>query len=326
MILVTGGLGYIGSHVNKQLNKRGYETLVVDNLVHGHKEFAKWGKFEHCDLSDLERLRKIFQEYPIQAVLHFAAFAYVGESMSNPQKYYFNNVVNSINLLNAMRKVDVNTFIYSSSCTVYGVPETNPIVESFQTSPINTLGRTKITVEKILEDYDRAYGFKSVALRYFNASGADPDCEIGEWHEPETHIIPLTLDVALGKKEFVEIYGTDYSTFDGTCIRDYIHVDDLAEAHILALEHLLNNGKSDVFNLGNENGYSVNQLIDMARSVTGNSIKSKHSPRRPGDPPDLRASSEKIQKILDWKPKFNSLEVILSTAWEWHKKLYNSYK
>ena len=326
MILVTGGLGYIGSHVNKELNKRGYETVIVDNLVCGHKEFAKWGIFEFCDLSNIEGMRKIFSKYPISAVMHFAAFAYVGESMKDPQKYYFNNLVNTLNLLKIMREYRVNNFIFSSSCTVYGIPMETPIREDHFPNPINTYGKTKLAVEKILEDYDRAYDLKYVSLRYFNASGADPDCEIGEWHEPETHLIPITLDVALGKRDCVEIYGIDYPTSDGTCIRDYIHVNDLADAHILALDYLISKSTSDVFNLGNGKGISVKEVINRAEAVTGAKIKTADFPKRPGDPPVLMAGSEKAKRVLAWKPKNNSIDIILATAWEWHQKLCREYK
>ncbi len=326
MIVITGGLGYIGSHANKELNKKGYETLTVDNLIYGHKEFDKWGKSEFCDLSDLEGMKKIFNNYPIKAVMHFAAFAYVGESMEDPRKYYDNNMVNTLNLLKLMLENDVKHFIFSSSCAVYGMPQKTILHEDHPKNPTNPYGNTKLAVENIMEDFDRAYGLKYVSLRYFNASGADPDCEIGEWHEPETHLIPLTLDAALGKRDCIEIYGTDYPTPDGTCLRDYIHVTDLADAHILALEYLMKHSSSEIFNLGNEKGFSVKEVIERAREITGEKIKAVDTPRRPGDPPILVATSEKIKKVLGWKPKYNSIDAILSTAWAWHKKLYGEFK
>jgi len=298
----------------------------VDNLIYGHKEFDKWGKSEFCDLSDLEGMKKIFNNYPIKAVMHFAAFAYVGESMEDPQKYYDNNMVNSLNLLKLMLENEVKHFIFSSSCAVYGMPQKTILHEDHPKNPINPYGKTKLAVENILEDFDRAYGLKYVSLRYFNASGADPDCEIGEWHEPETHLIPLTLDAALGKRDSIEIYGTDYPTPDGTCLRDYIHVTDLADAHILALEYLMKHNRSEIFNLGNEKGFSVKEVIERAREITGEKIKAVETPRRPGDPPVLVATSEKIKKVLSWKPKYNTIDSILSTAWDWHKKLYKEFK
>lgn len=326
MILITGGLGYIGCHVNKELDKRGFETVVVDNLVYGHREFARWGTFELCDLSDLEAMKKIFKQYPTEAVMHFAGFTYVGESMDDPQKYYYNNVVNTLNLLNLMMENDVSYFIFSSSCAVYGVPEKVPIPEDHPRNPINPYGKTKLAVENILEDYGRAYDLKYASLRYFNAAGADPDCEIGEWHEPETHLIPIVLEAALGKRDCVEVYGTDYPTYDGTCIRDYIHVTDLADVHILALKHLMDHGQSDVFNLGNGNGFSVKEVINKAREVTGVDIKAVDSQRRAGDPPILVAGSERAKEVLGWEPRYDSLDTILATAWEWSRELYRKYK
>jgi len=322
MILITGGAGYIGSHVNKELYKKGYETVVLDNLIYGHREFVKWGEFILGDLEDIEQIRLVFKRYPIKAVMHFAAFAYVGESVKEPQKYYLNNVKNTLNLLQVMLENDVEYFIFSSTCATYGIPQKIPISEEHSQNPINPYGRSKLMIEKILEDYSRAYGLKYVSLRYFNAAGADPDCEIGEWHEPETHLIPLVLDVAIGRSEGVRIFGTDYPTPDGTCIRDFIHVTDLAEAHILALEYLFDKGESDVFNLGNGNGFSVREVIQKAEEVTGRKIKTVEWGRRAGDPPVLVGSAEKAKKILKWQPKYCKLSVIIETAWEWHKRLY----
>jgi UDP-glucose 4-epimerase len=322
MILIVGGAGYIGSHANKELNQRIYETIVLDNLVHGHRELVKWGKFIEGDLGNLEQLRSVFNKYPIESVMHFSAFAYVGESVSDPQKYYLNNLKNTLNLLQVMLESDVKNFIFSSTCSTYGNPIEIPITEDHPQRPINPYGKGKLMVEEILKDYNQAYGLKYVSLRYFNAAGADPDCEIGEWHVPETHLIPMVLDVALGREDNVKIYGTDYETPDGTCIRDYIHVTDLADAHILALEYLKNGGESEFFNLGNGNGFSVKEVINTARKVTDKEIEAIEWDRRPGDPPVLVGSSEKAKKILKWTPKYAELYKIIKTAWEWHKKLY----
>ena len=326
MILITGGAGYIGSHVNKLLNKKGYKTVVLDNLIYGHKEFAKWGEFIVGDLSNIEQLRLIFKKYPIQAVMHFAAFAYVGESVKDPQRYYLNNVKNTLNLLQAMLENNVEYIVFSSTCATYGVPEKIPIPESHPQDPINPYGKSKLMVENILEDYSSAYGLKYASLRYFNAAGADIDCEIGEWHEPETHLIPLVLDVAIGKSKEVKVFGTDYPTPDGTCIRDFIHVLDLAEAHILALEYMFKEKRSDVFNLGNERGYSVMEVINEVEKVTGRRINYTKWNRREGDPPILIGSNKKAKKILGWEPKYNDLSTIIETAWDWHKKLCGEYK
>lgn len=321
MILIVGGAGYIGSHVNKELNKRGYETVIFDNLSYGHEDFVKWGNFERVDLEDVERLRELFCKYPIDAVMHFAAFTYVGESVKDPQKYYMNNLKNTLNLLQVMLEFDVKYFVFSSTCATYGNPLKIPITEDHPQNPINPYGRAKLMVENVLEDYSRAYGLKYVALRYFNAAGADADGEIGELHEPETHLIPLILDAASGEREDIKIFGTDYNTPDGTCIRDYVHVTDLADAHIKALEYLKNDGKSDFFNLGNGNGFSVREVIETARKITGKNIKAVEDARRPGDPPVLVGSSKKAREILKWEPKYDKLSKIVETAWKWHEKL-----
>jgi len=322
-VLVVGGAGYIGSHVNKVLNRRRYKTVVFDNLVYGHREFVKWGEFILGNLSNKEQLRLCFKNYPIKAVMHFSAFTYVGESVLEPAKYYQNNLVSTINLLDVMREYDVKYFIFSSSCATYGIPQSIPITEEHPQNPINPYGKSKLMIEQILKDYDKAYGIKHVNLRYFNAAGADFDTEIGEWHEPETHLIPLILDVAIGNRDHIKIFGTDYDTPDGTCVRDYIHVMDLAEAHVLALEYLLNENDSDSFNLGIGRGYSVREVIDEAEKITDKKIKAIDWERREGDPPVLIASAEKAKKILGWKPQFDNLGIIISTAWKWHKKLYN---
>jgi UDP-glucose 4-epimerase len=321
MILVTGGAGYIGSHINKKLNKEGYGTIVVDNLSYGHQNFVKWGEFVQVDLSDLEGLRQVFSNYPISAVMHFAAYTYVGESVEDPQKYYLNNLRNTINLLQVMLEFKVLKIVFSSTCATYGDPIEIPIPENHPQKPISPYGKGKLMVELILEDYSRSYGLDYTSLRYFNAAGADPDCEIGELHHPETHLIPLVLDVASGRREDVKIFGTDYPTPDGTCIRDYIHVEDLAHAHILALKYLEEGGVSDVFNLGNGNGFSVREVIETAEKVTGEEIKAIETIRRPGDPPVLVGSSQKARTILKWKPEFEGLDEIIKTAWNWHKKI-----
>jgi UDP-glucose 4-epimerase len=326
MILITGGAGYIGSHVNKELSKRGHETVVVDNLVYGHREFAKWGAFELCDLADLDRMKQLFDRYPITAVMHFAAYTYVGESVEDPRKYYENNVVNTLNLFSLMVQHEIGYCIFSSSAAVYGIPEIVPIPEDHPCRPINPYGNAKLVIEHVLEDYDRAYGLKYASLRYFNAAGADPEEEIGEWHEPETHLIPLVLDAAMGRREEVEIYGTDYPTPDGTCIRDYIHVSDLAKAHVLALEHLRGGGDSGIYNLGNGNGFSVRQVIEECKKVTGVDIRAVEGAPRPGDPPTLVAGCKKAQKQLHWQPQYDSLHSIVETAWNWHKETYGKHK
>lgn len=320
MILVTGGAGYIGSHANKELNLAGYETVVLDNMSYGHEDFLKWGVYENVDLGDLDALRNLFSKYEIDAVMHFAAFTYVGESVDDPQKYYLNNLKNTLNLLQIMNEFKVKKIIFSSTCATYGNPQEIPITETHPQDPISPYGKAKLMVEQVLKDYSSAYGLRYVSLRYFNAAGADPEGDVGERHNPETHLIPLILDAAAGKREDIKIFGTDYPTDDGTCIRDYIHVTDLADAHIKALKYLENDGKSDVFNLGNGNGFSVKEVIEEARNVTGIEIKSTETERRPGDPPILVGSSKKAREILKWQPKYDNLTEIISTAWEWHKK------
>jgi UDP-glucose 4-epimerase len=319
MILIVGGAGYIGAHINKQLNINGYETIVFDNLSYGHEDFVKWGTFERGDLGNINDIRNVFKKYSVTAVMHFAAFTYVGESVENPQKYYKNNVCNTINLLQVMLEFDVKKMVFSSTCATYGDPVEIPITEQHPQNPISPYGRGKLMVENILSDYSRAYNLHYVSLRYFNAAGADPNSEIGELHNPETHLIPLILDTASGKRESIRIFGTDYNTPDGTCIRDYIHVTDLADAHLKALQYLENGGKSDYFNLGNGNGFSVKEVIEKSREITGKEIKAVEDKRRPGDPPVLVGSSDKIRKILRWEPKYD-LSLIIQTAWKWHEK------
>lgn len=321
MILIVGGAGYIGSHVNKVLNERGYETIILDNLSYGHEESVKWGTLCKCDLANINEVDDIFTKYDINAVMHFSSFIDVGESVRNPEKYYNNNVVNTMNLLNVMLKHDVKKFIFSSTCATYGIPQKIPLTENHPQNPINPYGWTKLMVERILKDYDTAYGLKSVILRYFNASGADESGIIGEWHNPETHLIPLILDAAMGKREDIKIFGTDYDTPDGTCIRDYIHVTDLADAHILSLEYLNNNNQSNQFNLGNGQGFSVREVIESVKRVTGRNFNVTQTQRREGDPAILIGSSKKAKDTLGWDPQYVNIDKIIETAWNWHQKL-----
>lgn len=322
-ILVTGGAGYIGSHAVLALKRAGYGVVVLDNLVYGHRELVEQVLQVELivgDTNDRPLLDELFAKHNIAAVMHFSAYAYVGESVTDPIKYYRNNVVGTLTLLEAMLAASVKSFVFSSTCATYGVPKTVPIPEDHPQSPINPYGMTKLMVERILADFDVAYGLKSVCFRYFNAAGADPTGLLGEDHNPETHLIPLVLMAAMGKRESVSIFGTDYPTPDGTCIRDYIHVTDLADAHILGAEYLLQGGDSSFFNLGNGNGFSVKQVIDTAKTVTGRDIKVVESDRRPGDPPMLVGSSDKARKTLGWNPQHPALEEILNHAWQWHQR------
>ena len=320
MILIVGGAGYIGSHINKELTKQGFKTVVFDNLVTGKKELVKWGEFFEGDLGKIEDIEAVFKKYPIEAVLHFAAFKAVGESVVDPQKYYFNNVSNTLNLFKVMKDNGVNKFIFSSSAATFGNPQYVPIDEKHPQSPINPYGETKLMVEHIMRDYSNAYGFKYVALRYFNACGADLDGEVGEWQGTSSNLIPMVLDAAIGAREEIGIFGTDYPTPDGTCVRDYVHVTDLADAHVLALKYLMDGGESDCFNLGNGKGFSVKEVVDMAKKVTAIDFKVTEKDRRPGDPPELIADSKKAKEILKWEPKYFDLETIVKSAWNWHKQ------
>ncbi|MDY7019832.1 MAG: UDP-glucose 4-epimerase GalE [Cyanobacteriota bacterium] len=325
-VLVTGGAGYIGSHAVLALQRSGYEVVILDNLVYGHRDIAEQVlKVELVvgDTNDRQLLDNLFSMRQIDAVMHFAAYAYVGESVSAPDKYYRNNVIGTLTLLEAMKDASINKFVFSSTCATYGVPQQVPIPEDHPQNPINPYGMTKLMVEKILADFDRAYDFRSVWFRYFNAAGADPSGTLGEDHNPETHLIPLTLLTALGKRESLSIFGTDYPTPDGTCVRDYIHVNDLASAHVLGLEYLIKGGKTDVFNLGNGNGFSVKEVIETARQVTGREIKAIECDRRPGDPPALVGSAEKARQILGWNPEYADLNAIISHAWQWHQKRHH---
>lgn len=321
-ILVTGGAGYIGSHTVLALKQAGYSVVILDNLVYGHQDLVETSlqvPLVVGDISDRTLLDQVFAEHDIKAVIHFAAYAYVGESVTNPAKYYRNNVVGTLTLLEAMQAANVNKIVFSSTCATYGVPEKVPILESFPQNPINPYGMTKLVVEKLLSDFDVAHSMKSVIFRYFNAAGADPAGLLGEDHSPETHLIPLVLLTALGQRPSISIFGTDYPTPDGTCIRDYIHVSDLADAHVLGLQYLLDGHGSEVFNLGNGNGFSVKEVIETAVQVTGRQITVVEEDRRPGDPPSLVGSGEKAKEMLAWQPRFSRLPDILSHAWAWHQ-------
>lgn len=318
-ILICGGAGYIGSHINKLLHQKGYKTVVLDNLVYGHREAVKWGEFVKGELADESEIEAVFQTYKIEAVFHFAAYAYVGESVGEPEKYYYNNVVNTLNLLKVMRKYGCDKIIFSSTCATYGEPDCVPITEEQRQNPINPYGATKLMVERIFKDYAKAYGLRYVALRYFNAAGADPEGEIGESHMPETHLIPLVLDAAAGKRADIKVFGTDYDTPDGSCVRDYIHVADLAEAHFLAFQYLEQGGDSEFFNLGNERGTSVLEVIEAVKAVTGKEFSVICTDRRPGDPAILVGSSKKAERILGWKAKYAEIETIVAHAWNWRK-------
>lgn len=319
-VLVCGGAGYIGSHVNKQLNKEGYETVVFDNLIYGHRDAVKWGHFVQGDLKNIDEIEAVFQKYSIEAVFHFAAYAYVGESVKEPEKYYYNNVANTLNLLHVMKKYGCNKIIFSSTCATYGEPERVPITEDMQQSPINPYGASKLMVETIFQDYSKAYDLKFVVLRYFNAAGADPEGEIGESHTPETHLIPLVLDAASGKRQDIKVFGTDYDTPDGSCLRDYIHVYDLATAHLLALHYLEEGKESNFFNLGNALGTSVLEVVESVKKVTNRKFRVTMTDRREGDPAKLVGSSEKAQKVLGWKPVYGDIDTIVEHAWKWHEK------
>ena len=325
-ILVCGGAGYIGSHMVAELLENGQDVVILDNLEKGHKDALLGGKLYVGDLRDKEILNKIFTENDIEAVIDFAAYSLVGESMTEPLKYFNNNVYGTITLLEAMKEHNVKYIVFSSTAATYGEPECVPILEDSKTIPTNAYGESKLLVEKILNWCDKAYGIKYTTLRYFNAAGAHINGKIGEDHSPETHLIPLILNVALGKRDEILIFGDDYDTKDGSCIRDYIHVSDLASAHSLALKRLMNGGESRIYNLGNGTGFSVKEMIDIARKVTGHEIPAKIAPRRAGDPAILIASSEKAMKELNWKPKFNSVETIIETAWNWHKNHPNGYE
>ncbi len=324
-VLVAGGAGYIGSQVNLDLNRRGHQTVVLDNLIKGHKAAVKAGKFIEGDIGNREFVTELIKREQIEAVIHFAAYSLVGESVNKPDKYFQNNISGGQALLDAMMACNVNKIVFSSTAAVYGEPERIPITEDHPKNPTNPYGFSKLTFEGIMKAYDEAYGLKFIALRYFNAAGADPDEDIGEDHQPESHLIPIVLQAALGKRDHIELYGTDYPTSDGTCIRDYIHVADLSRAHLLALDALAQGKGSGVYNLGNGQGYSNRQVIETAAQVTGQKISVKEGPRRAGDPAVLVASSESIQKELGWNPRRPKLETIIADAWRWHKNYPNGY-
>ena len=319
-ILVTGGAGYIGSHACKALAQAGYTPIVFDNLIYGHEEAVKWGPLEIGDITDRKRLIAVIKHYEPMAVMHFAAFAYVDESVQDPSKYYHNNLIGTLNLLEVMRDYNIDKFIFSSTCATYGIPYNIPIYESHSQNPINPYGRSKLMIETILRDFEYAYGLRSISLRYFNAAGADPNGEIGESHDPETHLIPLVLEAASGLRPEVIIFGDDYDTQDGTCIRDYIHVSDIADAHVLALGALKNGSISTSYNLGNGDGFSVYEIIRAVEEVTSQVVPIRIGHRREGDPYCLVGSASRIKVDLNWKPKFIDLKSIIETAWNWHVK------
>ena len=325
-LLVLGGAGYIGSHTSVELLESGHEVVIVDSLVTGYEAAVPEGaSFYQGDIRDYDFLNDLFKKEAIDAVIHFAAFSLVGESVTDPLKYYENNLYGTKVLLKAMIDNGVNKIVFSSTAATYGEPENIPILEDDRTCPTNPYGETKLAMEKMMKWSANAYGLKYVSLRYFNACGAHKSAKIGEAHNPESHLIPLVLQVPNGKRESVSIYGTDYDTPDGTCIRDYIHVTDLAKAHILAVEYLMKGGESNVFNLGNGVGYSVREVIETARRVTGHPIPAVEIPRRAGDPARLVASGEKAKTVLGWEPKITSLEDIIRSAWVWHSTHPNGY-
>lgn len=322
-ILVTGGAGYIGSHAVLALKAAGYRVVVLDNLAYGHRDLLDRVldvEYVIGDTSDRPLLDRLFQTHDIAAVMHFAAYIFVGESVTDPAKYYHNNVVGTLTLLEAMQAAQVNTFVFSSTCATYGIPQFMPLTEDHPQHPINPYGHSKLIVEQMLADFDVAYGVKSVCFRYFNAAGADPEGRLGEDHNPETHLIPLILQAALGIRDSIAIFGTDYDTPDGTCVRDYIHVCDLAQAHVLGLQYLLDGGDSQAFNLGNGNGFSVKETIEVAKEITQRNIPVKLGQRRAGDSPILVGSSDKARQMLGWNPQYSDLRDIVAHAWQWHQK------
>ncbi len=319
-ILITGGAGYIGSHTVRALAAAGMTPVVFDNLSTGHEESVPEGvTLVKGDIHDIKLVSETLKKYEIDGVIHFAASSLVGESMTDPAKYYENNVGGTLHLLMGMREAGVNKIVFSSTAAVYGEPEKTPIEEDFPHNPTNVYGRTKLVIENMMSDFTKAYGFRYVALRYFNAAGAAFDGTIGEAHDPESHLIPIILKAAQGVRDHIAIYGTDYPTPDGTCIRDYIHVVDLADAHVLAMKYLLQGGDSNYFNLGSENGFSVRDIIDTAKAVTGIDFKVTEEARRPGDPAVLIASSKKCKETLGWQPAHSDTKEIIATAWKWHK-------
>jgi UDP-glucose 4-epimerase len=323
-VLITGGAGYIGSHVVLALRDRGTDVVVVDNLVYGHREVLdplEGVELVVGDIADRPLMKHVFETHSIEAVMHFSAYAYVGESVGNPSKYYRNNVVAMLNLLDETVAAGINKFVFSSTCATYGVPSEMPITENGLQNPINPYGMTKLTAERMLRDYDTAYGLKSVAFRYFNAAGADPAGRSGENHDPETHLIPLIFDAVCGRRPAIEIFGDDYETADGTCVRDYIHVADLASAHLLGLDYLTEHLCSQQLNLSTGAGCSVLEVIQAVERVTGQSVPVKFAPRRAGDPPVLVGDASNARTVLGWKPHYAELDVIIEHAWNWYKKM-----
>lgn len=319
-VLVTGGAGYVGAHGCKALNKAGYRPVVYDNLVYGHEDAVLWGPLERGDIADRTRLDAVFEMHHPIAVMHFAAFAYVGESVADPGKYYRNNVCGTLTLMEAMLAHGVDKMVFSSTCATYGEPRQVPIREDEPQQPINPYGRSKLMVEQMLADFERARGLKSVMLRYFNAAGASPDAEIGECHDPETHLIPLALDAAVEKGPALTVHGEDYPTPDGTCVRDYIHVGDLADAHARALKYLEDGGATRAFNLGTGAGVSVREVLDAVERVTGRKVPHHVGARRPGDPPVLVADTSRAGVELGWAPTMSDIDTIIATAWAWHQR------
>jgi UDP-arabinose 4-epimerase len=315
-VLVTGGAGYVGSHACKAMAACGVTPVVVDDLSRGHRGDVRFGPFHEGDFGDPELLDRVFAEHDIDGVMHFAAFAYVGESMADPGSYYRNNVAKTLTLLQAMVEHGCRDVVFSSSCAVYGAPECLPLTEDAPQRPVSPYGWSKFMVERMLEDFASAHGLRFASLRYFNAAGADPEGELGEKHDPETHLIPLVLAAALDSERVVDVFGTDYDTPDGTCVRDFVHVADLARAHLLALDHAANKG-GGVFNLGVGRGYSVRQVLDAAERVTGRPIAWRGRSRRPGDPSELFADSGRARRELGWRPEFRDLETIIGHAWQW---------
>ena len=319
-ILITGGAGYIGSHACKAVAQAGYTPVAYDNLVYGHREAVRWGPLEVGDIADRHRLDEVIAEYRPEAAIHFAAYAYVGESVQDPAKYYRNNVAGTLSLLEALVHHGIDRVVFSSTCATYGIPEQVPIDEQHPQHPINPYGASKLMIERMLQDFSTAYGLRSVSLRYFNAAGADPDGEIGENHDPETHLVPLALQAAIGQRGALQVFGTDYPTPDGSCIRDYVHVTDLAQAHVQALNYLTHGGATTALNLGTGQGHSVLQVIEVARTVTGLDIPVVIAERRAGDPPVLTAGAGQARRVLGWQPRYPDLSVILQHAWNWHRQ------
>src|SRR5215472_3670285 len=319
-VLVTGGAGYIGSHACKALARAGYRPVVFDNISRGHREAVRWGPLVDGDIADRSRLAAALDEHQISAVMHFAAYAYVGESVSDPAIYYRNNLGGTLSLLETMREAAVDKLVFSSTCATYGTPDSVPIRETAPQRPVNPYGETKLAIERALHWYSQAYGLRSMSLRYFNAAGADPEGEIGELHEPETHLVALVLQTALGQRTHVDIYGTDYPTADGTAIRDYIHVEDLAEAHLCALDHLCAGGEGAALNLGTGYGHSVREVIAAAEAISGHSIAWQETARRPGDAPVLVADPGRVAEHLGWRARCSDLQTIIRTAFAWHER------